>query len=452
MKISKGNAKNFFSKLNSKLFTFNKTNKGIIRGLILTSSIVYFSSSIINVESPQAYTFFSTQNKTETHTLNSNPNHINNNFVKKDAVEIITDSKIKNHEPLYLLNSISYKDLQGYMLNNLTEDKLKYINSLLNLEVENHLYKIPDIPDNINKEITKSAILYNLAFPSADKLFNEEDNLRKKIVLTSAMLSTVAKLETGSYKYDHREFSPTKAYGRFQITATTGSNMLMRLYLNHNFNIEEAIDLEMESSFYSMLRTYTKEINNTYKDTYKENWKKNEQTKQLEKYLSYTKRLNYGFVNALNTNLSHMYDQQGNSSEQVKEKLFYSNGKLSKHKQFTFSLKVLNFLKSPENQGVLSCFVLEEIYTRLQNKYPDISVDRLIFYTLKHYNGDKNKISYKGKKEEIRNVYAQKGKYYFTEFSEKSSLITSNDIFSNEEIINDLIEKKRVNNKIIASN
>lgn len=420
MKISKGTIKpfisNFFNKpLLKKLFTVDSENKGIIRGTILGVSLIYMATADYQV----GQKYYSEDDFVDEEVITEVMEDIKpqSTLVENNVIKKLVKQKIQNSEPLTILASYKEETLKKYLLGQLNSKETNKIKKLLNEEVKNPIYQIDDVPSDISQEFAKSSILYNLSFDKKERIFNNEEDLRKKIIYTEALLASVAQLETGGkFQFDHREFSYTKAYGRFQITATTAATIILKLYMEEGFNIQDK-EKHVSSTFYSMLKTYTNEINEEYAQKYQEKWKINQENSQLNKYLSYSKRLNYAYVKALDENLAHMRDKDGNRASEIKEKLFFSKGKLSKHKQFTFSLKVLDFLKTPENQGVLSCFVLEEIYKRKQKQMKTADTEELLYATLKQYNGDKKKQMYNGKKEEIRKIYASKGINYFKKYT-----------------------------------
>lgn len=452
MKITKGTIKPFLSKLSSKLFTINKSNKGILRGLIIGATILYMADSsyliVQNDYNEKDFIEITVIGESIKKSLSKKEN-----MSDKKIINQIIKKQVDEHTPLELLSKYSTKVLQQYMLDTIGDKEKKEITDLLNMEIENDIYKIDSLPKEIYSEITKAAILYHISFKTKDRMFKEEKSLIKKILYTEALLASVAKLETGSFKFDHREFSNTGAYGRFQIIATTTSNIILKLILEEGFSIQNK-EKNINSTVYDMLRNYTASINKEYADEYSKKWKVHTETKQINKYLKYSRILNYNYIKELEKggNLAHLKTSDGVSANDLKEKLFFNKGKLSKYKQFKFSLKVLDFLKYPENQGVLSCFVLEEIYKRNLIKHPELSIEEILYITLKKYNNDKTKKIKNGSVKEIREIYANEGIEYYRDFI---ASINSEELKVNENKLfkKGIVEKnKKVDiNKLFAS-
>jgi len=445
LEIKKGTIKPFISKFFSKdalkkTVTINSENKGVLRGILVGATIAYIISPSHHII--QEYDIDS-NNFTEVEIINEQIVG-ENKFSYDDIKKEVLVKKIVKKEPNHLeeLLSIDEKDIQAFMLGQLPDDEMKKIERLINIEANNKIYRIDSLPQDVVAEITKSAILYQIGFKDKSRMFDEEEDFRKKIAYTSALLASVAKLETGTFKYDHREFSPTGAYGRFQIVASTASSIIFKLYMDEGFDISKK-DKDMTTTAYNMLKDYTSEINDEYASKYDEEWKGRTEQRQFKRYLRYTKVLNYNYIKSLDGTLRHMHSQDGHSASQVKKDLFYSHGKISKYKEFKFSLKVLDFLKQPENQGVLSCFVLEEIYKRMLKKYPHRDMEEILYITLKKYNNDRATQYYKGKKKEVRQIYAEKGiKYYRKNIRQLTEQHSEEQELLDLEASNDSQEKK----------
>lgn len=349
-----------------------------------------------------------------------------NLFIKtNDELQNIKDNNFKNFE------KYSKEQYKKYLLNNLDEETKKEIDYYLNIEIENKDYNIENIPDNILKDVIKSTILYQMAFQKNNNLFDFVEDKKERILNIVSLLKSVAKLETGSLDYNHQIFSPTGAYGRYQIVASTLSPTLFKLKLEQDFNIDETlIEYELENQLLlDSLKEFTSSIN------INNEWTQKKEKEMFNKYLKYTKIFNYTSLKYLD-NISYKYkneDTNINLAIETKKELFLNNHqKIDIKKQQEISLKILELMKDPIFQGIASLAVLNDIMKVTSEKYKDKDKvkykDKIIFNTLSMYNGDSKVVFDKNKNEyiETKNIFGIKGLKYYKNVYEKIYLSFNN--------------------------
>lgn len=349
-----------------------------------------------------------------------------NLFIKtNDELQNIKDNNFKNFE------KYSKEQYKKYLLNNLDEETKKEIDYYLNIEIENKDYNIENIPDNILKDVIKSTILYQMAFPENNNLFDFVEDKKERILNIVSLLKSVAKLETGSLDYNHQIFSPTGAYGRYQIVASTLSPTLFKLKLEQDFNIDETlIEYELENQLLlDSLKEFTSSININNK------WTQKKEKEMFNKYLKYTKIFNSTSLKYLD-NISYKYkneDTNINLAIETKKELFLNdNQKIDIKKQQEISLKILELMKDSIFQGIASLAVLNDIMKVTSEKYKEKDKvkykDKIIFNTLSMYNGDSKVVFDKNKNEyiETKNIFGIKGLKYYKNVYEKIYLSFNN--------------------------
>ena len=70
-------------------------------------------------------------------------------------------------------------------------------------------------------------------------LFSEKKDINERISLTTSLLATVSDLETGRYQHNLSIFSPTRAFGRYQIVRTTGQEMFIKFLQSNELDLNK---------------------------------------------------------------------------------------------------------------------------------------------------------------------------------------------------------------------
>jgi len=305
---------------------------------------------------------------------------------------VITKNSVKKEDYLTLFLNMKQDILKNYVIKNMDNQKQLKIDCLLmKASMSPKIVTLKNVPKEIRIEIIKSVLLYIKIFKNKNSLFYSEKNNIKRINKLVALLESVAKIETGYvFNYDHREFSKTGAYGRYQIIAPTLSSISLTILLNKSIDFGQ-IKYEKTKTFYNYYQKYVSEINQKYSKKYNEKWDNYLQNKQLRKTFKYVKDMNNQYEKILNNNLKHYrYRNKKEYNLLVKDMS-------SIYKRYKLSTQILVFIKNPVNQGILSLKILEDIYLRQRRK--DM---KIVYNTFKYYNNDKHKIN----KKEVRVIYA----------------------------------------------
>jgi len=127
---------------------------------------------------------------------------------------------------MYGWEKVSDLEINSYITN-------KYYKELKNSSLNQHQTLV------ILKEIIASSILYQKNSNYDKKLFIEEKNVTERVKKTISLLISIVINETYSFKYSSSIFSPTNAFGRFQITSHTAAEAFYKLFSDKNITLQE---------------------------------------------------------------------------------------------------------------------------------------------------------------------------------------------------------------------
>jgi len=123
--------------------------------------------------------------------------------------------------------------------------------------------------DNVARSIFKEAVIHYFLSRNNNKLFNDTKTIFNSVMGRAILLAAIAERETGYFDYNLTIFSPTQAFGRFQINGNTlGFNFLktldiLKLKLSDFNNREYVPSPELYKNLYSDI--YMKNVNKYYK-------------------------------------------------------------------------------------------------------------------------------------------------------------------------------------------
>lgn len=241
-------------------------------------------------------------------------------------------------------------------------------------------------------------------------LFSEKKDINERISLTTSLLATVSDLETGRYQHNLSIFSPTRAFGRYQIVRTTGQEMFIK-FLQSN-----ELDLNKINSEKFLKKELTLEVDNIvnyfhlkHQERTGEKWSKNYIKEQEVNTLSLLRRFVYALKEDMKTNKSlDAYVKNVEKDSGMKT-------------GFLVREKYVEMMRHPELQGVISLATLEEklvIYNKLNKenkKTPELEKIQKLFEL---YNGDiSNTKIMNGKEITTREAYGINGKNIFAKYN-----------------------------------
>lgn len=445
MNFRKSKLKEAFISFNDFLFTRNEKRKGYIR-LVLASSIFFYA--IDSYMSPSKINLFESENFIEVEVKVENKNDSSHYYIQNNIINpILEQAEIKvlqkQKENFLNFNKFSEDEFKKYILGTLDIEIKEQIDYYLQIEIQNQEYEIKGMPRDVIEEAIISTILYHKAFPN-NNLFNFVEDEKTKIIYTMSLLKSVARLETGAFKYDHREFSHTGALGRYQIIATTLASIMLKLKMQ-GFDFEK---IELPYNFnnekpYNMIQKYTTELNSEYSDKYLHEWNILERNQYFKKNLKYIQTLNAKSIQSLKTINAHLRTENGKSAEDVMKELYFNKyGNFSHTKAYHRSLQIMELMKDPISQGVASLSVLEDIMTREIRKNggtkKDLDLKEIVEKTLLKYNNDKqitNQLDPISKKPlKVRDIYKNTGIEYFYDILSVINYNKENDIDLNKQI------------------
>jgi hypothetical protein len=290
----------------------------------------------------------------------------------------------------------------------LSYEKKEKIREWLDNNVERFLPLLKDVRDiNIKKDLIKSAILYNYMSLESDSIdiFNYEKNINKKIEKTIALLFSIAKMETGSFEYDLFIWSPTKAWGRYQINATTGQEAFLYAHKHKNINITN-------------IRVSIEDKNELDKMNYEEYINK------LKKKIDIAKDVNGLSIKQKDKeNLKYFSNLFLINTKKTKDKLFTIKESIQIISNKEILYKYITLFKDPIFQGIIALKVIENKVLFYDNKVKKNNnelkrtekehLERYLTKIYKTYNADKKMITHKGKIMSIADRFSQRGKEIF---------------------------------------
>lgn len=302
------------------------------------------------------------------------------------------------------------KDMKSYIIH---PEKYPYLKNWINDQANK--YYIPNFPERIGKEAIKSAIIYQyINYNSKDAIFSILPNIEDRIELSAKLLATIAELETGSpyMKHNATLWSPTQAWGRFQVNGTTASDFIINMILKNHINFDkiDIEDLNKHKYVYGKIVDITKEIEKNNKIRTGQKWSSSDREKQIKNLLTFGNR----FVKTAErlSNQGKFYIDGKGKKIYVKDYYKTHNTTINNGKYWDMALKFMDFYKSPINQGIASLEVLE-----LKLKYSNINQQKLNEKNLKKfikdslvsYNADKRIIKVNGKKIKKEQKYGNDG-------------------------------------------
>lgn len=392
-------------------FRVEENKSGVLRSFLYSSILIYGVSSSLSLQNIKKENIVNLNNNLVVKELTNkdiDKKYLDRELDKIEIKRMFESGEIKQDylSDLTIYDKKTYKD---YLLGKLDLKESLDIDTLLEKFLEKHNDLLLIENEKVSKDTAKSVLLYFLSGVN-EKLFSHLNDTELIIKKSIVLLNTIAELETGSYNFDHRKFSPTKALGRFQMVSSTLAPMSIKLMLKDNLDLNE-ISLDFNAKDYKEnLKQYVSDIKEGYSDSYKEEWNNEKEKDNYEDLVGYTKRLNSYTLKSF-TMYSHM-DKDGIKAKDYSDILFKNeNNKIDKEKQFEFSMKIIEFIKKPVNQGIMSLSVLDELMeTKIKsNVIYKTDLEGLIYSVLKNYNNDRRIINFKNQDMMFCDKYAIEG-------------------------------------------
>lgn len=384
--------------------------------------------------------------KLELHKLTSRVNNqkILSEEITKDKVDIRLNKQIVEPEEEIDLTKIDLTNLkQGrefakqFFYNDVSDNAKKWLEQqkgmfdLSKLNIESDDTKLKD-------EYLTSAILYQyLSVNNEDTMFIEKTNINERIRESITLLATVADLETRSKAHSISCFSPTRAFGRFQIVSSTGQEIFIKSLMKNNLDINKMNSTKFELK---ELTLEAPKIAKYFDDEHKERIKNMVYSEKLnrddiETQKSNTLSIMRRFVFALKENMQ----KNKEVAQYVKEVEKNSGMKTG----FLILQNYIEIMKKPELQGVMSLMTLEEKQIIFNKQYTKqektkMSDSQKVMKILELYNRGTTIMIVDGKEMMEKEKYVYKAKPIYNKYD--NTIVYKN------------IENNNVNNSIFAFN
>ena len=306
------------------------------------------------------------------------------NYLTKEMIELIENNEYI--EDTY--NSINKrrKKMDDYISFYFDKKYIKLLKKNSRNTLNNKEYK------KIINEAILSSIIYQKTGTNKKRLFYKIKNIKERIKLTIYLLLTVMKVETSAYNYSSSIWSPSNAFGRFQIVSHTAGEIFFYLLRDSIIKIEKKElndfknDKYKDNYPYYTIREIYKDYKKEYLERNKYGWSIKYRKLFLNKLVNYNKYFRYTF--------QKRYKQANNSTR----KLIKENIKDFSYNKYGFIWdsfeKFILMYKDPTFQGLMALKTLEtkEMYIR-NNKSTLQNIKKI----LKLYNADHKLIIYKGR-------------------------------------------------------
>jgi len=359
--------------------------------------------------------------------LDSKLKEIQNQIINKKEYTIIGEyiNKIdKNNLIRYMFNNLNKKDLDK--LNNSLYIIYLDINSKVNLKNVLNLKS-----STAAKRIVIDSTIHYVLTKNKSNLFNDKQSDIENILTRAILLSVIAERETGYFNYEKVIFSPTQAFGTFQINGNTlGINFKEILdKLNINFEYLEKLPLNSLNKKILLDLLNDKKYNDLLTKFYKtknKNIKRKLRLKILKKENKLYKKMSFFLYEK-----SKKYEKNVSKKDirnfekllkrtiygiEINEPKYFKDLKDPFNKRLLYiKLSSLLILSSIEHQGVYSLIVSETKYKYIQKRkyYKNLKLSltmnknkfkKIIKEIAKYYNGS-----------EYKNIYAKRASNHASE-------------------------------------
>jgi hypothetical protein len=318
--------------------------------------------------------------------LKNNLNELKKTIINKDSSLID-----------FYISKIDKNELKKYIflsLNKNSREKIDKSLYIIYLEINSklNLTKIFKLKSNeVIKNIIINATIHYILTKNKSNLFDDNYSSLDNILSRSILLSVIAHIETGYFNYNKTIFSPTKAFGRYQINGNTlGINfksILNRLDINplffqkyplNSLNRNLLISLSENEKYKNLLNKYFNTKNKKIKNKIRKKLYK------IEKNL-FNNITKYIFINIKNISNKDISKKDISKYKSLLKRTIYGIEQnepdfLKEEKNAFFKrllyIKISSILifSSIKNQGVLSLIVLESKYKNIK-RYKKIKIN-----------------------------------------------------------------------------